>query len=87
MDREIVSDAQLVELINASLAATEAASHCTYDDVFALQEPDEDGCNWSPGYFSPGGDSPEVCVPVAARVVREMQAKYNLEELSGLSFR
>ena len=80
MDRELVSEARLVELINERLADTEAASHSRYSGVYTLREPDEEGCNWSAGHFSAGGDPRELCGPVVARVVREMQAKYNLEE-------
>ena len=80
MDRELVSKARLVELINERLAGTEAASHSRYSGVYTLREPDEEGCTWSAGSFSAGGDPRELCGPVVARVVREMQAKYNLEE-------
>ena len=80
MEREVISETELVRIINDNLAATEAASECKFSGVYTLREPNENGCNWSVGVFRRGNTPVEICGPVVARVTRELQGKYNIED-------
>lgn len=80
MDREIVTEERLVELINERLASTEAASDCRFSGVYRLRELDANGCNWSQGVFNSGGIPPEVCSPVVNSVIRSMREIYNITD-------
>jgi hypothetical protein len=79
MEREILTEADLVQIINDELASTEAAAECRFSGVYSLQEPDESGCNWSMGTYIAGGIPAEISAPVVARVVSELQRKYNIK--------
>ena len=80
MERELISEAELVQIINEKLAATDAASECEFSGVYTLRELDDEGCNWSMGAYRSGNTPVEICGPVVDKVIREVQGKYNIED-------
>jgi hypothetical protein len=48
--------------------------------VYSLREIDENGCNWSLGYFNSSGIPPEISRPLVQSVIANLQINYNLEQ-------
>jgi hypothetical protein len=77
MKREIVSEEKLLLILNDMLLAHADCAGCRIDQLNRHQ-PDETGCNWSPGDLLCSGDvSP--CLPVMGLLVAGAREKYNLK--------
>ena len=76
--RQYVSRQELHELLNERLAKSADCEEIRFSDhILPYQEPDEDGCNWSPDTILTG-QSPQLCLREAAAVVVWARGRYNL---------
>ena len=80
MSRKLISEEQLVTIINERLKNSDHADgdcrECYIKGFYHLTEPDSEGCNWQiNGYTGP----PE-CLKVVTSVVRSLRAIYNLAD-------
>jgi hypothetical protein len=82
MERELVSNEELVSILNEKLSKYEECENCRFNGIIELAEEDKEGCNWSTASSiitcSDGGT--EICYPYAARVVSEVGKKYNIKK-------
>lgn len=80
MSRTLVSEQQLISIINDALKSSDSLGGdcrgCSVRGVYRLAESDAEGCNWDLGYFS---GLPE-CRGAVAAVIRPLRAAYNLGE-------
>jgi len=76
--REVVTKKALCEWMTAEMRKHKGCEGCRVDGVYRLQEPDADGCNWSPGHYNMGGAPEQVAGPVAREVFAAARAKFNL---------
>ena len=80
MDRKIVSENELLEILNKEFSKYPDYSQCRFIDMgYKLTELDKDGCNWSRANFKCSGVPVEACSQIAARIVTEAKKKYNLK--------
>lgn len=81
MGRKVVSDNELIELMNEYLHENEDLKDCRFTSVKKLQEVNEVDCNWIvPSYaLRCSGVPEEICVEPAHIVVNMCMGKYNLE--------
>lgn len=80
MARKLVSERELVEILNQRIHKFEECGPCELGGVMRLRGTDESGCNWSPPGLRSSGQPSEICAPIAARVVREAMAEFNLKD-------
>ena len=81
-ERTLVTRAELQEILNEKLGEFEECDGCTLRQQVPLQEPREDGCNWSTDVqvrCVGGRGSATACAKVAARIVAEAARDYNLK--------
>lgn len=80
MERQLVSEIELIKILNAELAKYEECKNCHFDaPPVRLVEPDKDGCNWSTIYLRCSGVPAEICAPFSERIVLDAKKKYNLK--------
>ena len=80
MARTIVDSSELQRLMTEALQAMEDDyKDCRFNGITKYQEPDDEGCNWSPPYFRCSGMPGEVCENTAAIVTKDFRAKYNIK--------
>jgi hypothetical protein len=78
MPRKLVTDSELVEIINSALSQQEECDGCRVKGLMKSEE-DETGCNWSDPYLNCSGTPAEVCLPVANHVIGKIRQEYNLK--------
>ena len=81
MNRVLVSNQRLLEILNDSLHEYDECRECHFPGVVVpLRHPDPEACNWSRDLIlrcsARGSDS---CQLVAKRVIDEVAKHYNLE--------
>ncbi len=81
MNRVLVSNERLLEILNDSLHEYDQCRECQFPGaLIVLRHPDPEGCNWSRDLIlrcsTRASDS---CQLVAKRVIDEVTKRYNLE--------
>lgn len=80
MNRILVSEKELIEILNKELHKTEDLEDYRFDDgVIRLRNVDENGCNWSEVYVRASGVSIEPVLPLADKIINEAKKQYNLK--------
>lgn len=80
MERKIISEEELLSILNNELSKYEECRNCRFDNPpLKLMEPDKDGCNWSTIYMRCSGVSSDICWQFADRIVFEARKKYNIK--------
>ena len=79
MARKEVTKQQLVKIINREIEKHEECKSCQVNGIVSLPETDKDGCNWAEPYISCSGTPAKICAPIAARVVANIKASFNLK--------
>jgi hypothetical protein len=80
MDRKMVSEDELVKILNEEFSKYPDYSQCRFTSIsYKLAEPDKNGCNWSKANVSCSGVSGQSCSQIAARIITEAQKKYNIK--------
>lgn len=80
MERQYISEDQLLSQLNEELHKYEECSNCEFTSVQKLRDFDENGCNWSSVNVRCSGVSSEICSPFAARIVTEAKANFNIKK-------
>jgi hypothetical protein len=80
MARQTVTSDELASLMTQGLQRRIGHQNCRLGAPKIYQEPDEDGCNWSPDVVlrRSGLSSPE-CEKEAAEVIQWARQRYNVE--------
>ncbi|MGH7458436.1 MAG: hypothetical protein ACREKN_05030 [Longimicrobiaceae bacterium] len=76
-----VSQDELLETLNRELLNHGACDGCEFSGpVFALSEPDRDGCNWNRTavILTCTGHAAGACRGVAYRIIDQVARRYNL---------
>ncbi len=80
MDRELVSEAELLDLLNAELRKETECGKIRFRSIRRI-EPDADGCNWIiENPCAKSGVPGEVYVEDVRTVYARMRKKYNLAD-------
>lgn len=79
MERIVLSEEELILLLNGELSKHEECNDCRFVGIVKLRDKDEGGCNWSNANLRCSGVPTEICKPVAERVICEAKAKYNIK--------
>lgn len=78
MPRQVLTveelQAEMQRRIDASDYLDGDCKECGAPGIYFLQEPDENGCNWSPNVYR----GPRECAPMIRRIVEEVQRLYNV---------
>ncbi|MBI3653683.1 MAG: hypothetical protein HY231_21840 [Acidobacteria bacterium] len=80
MSRTLVTISELTAYLTGELRKVEDCQQCSISRVLAYQQPDEDGCNWSPDVivsYSPDV-AKEYVIPHVQRIVAEARKRFNL---------
>ena len=78
--RQVLSRAELLERLSTLVRSWEGCANVAVIDVARYDQPDSDGCNWSPSVvLDPAGVAPEVYALAYAAVIANARASWNLE--------
>lgn len=80
MVRKIVSQEQLLALLNNELHAHAECSQCRFTSVQKLADIDNIGCNWSHANLNCSGQPTAICRPVAEQVLAKAKEAYNVQK-------
>lgn len=77
--RELLTFAELSGWLTAELQKAEDAAGSSIAVQYVLQEPDQDGCNWSDSVNLRVGPSAskEALAPYVARLIHDARARFN----------
>ena len=78
MNRRIVSEEELVGILNTELSKYDECKKCKFDFINKLAEPDKSGSNWYSANMRSGGGASAFCRQVADRVVSEARKQMNI---------
>lgn len=90
MPRQFLTIERLLEVMNTKLVRYDTCVECRFKTIVPLEEPDENGCNWSHanlncrGFPSTSGQEDgickptTVCQPYATQVINDAKGKYNV---------
>ena len=84
MTRQKIPKEQLIQLINSEIGKCPTIKGCKVSGVYSLREVDENGCNWSLGFFNSSGIPPEISRPLVQSVIENLQINYNLEQTTDI---
>jgi hypothetical protein len=80
MKRKLVSQDELLKVMNSELAKHDQCTDCHFTSILALREVDEDGCNWSSMVnLRCSGVPSDICWPIANRISAKAREKFNLK--------
>jgi hypothetical protein len=80
-DRALVTQEALNKYITQEIRKIEDLEDARLTVQYLLQEPDEDGCNWSGGILNPGSKgSARYGAPHATLVIERARALYNVKQ-------
>jgi hypothetical protein len=74
MQRQFVTKEEIVNLVNNRVRELPNGGACMLCGVVLLSWPDDEGCNWQPGGIK------GIYTKGILQAIREIQAKYNLED-------
>ncbi len=80
MERLLVTEKELIAIMNKELHKTEKPEDYRFNDgVTRLVGEDENGCNWSTVHVRGSGVPVDVVLPKADRIIFEAKKRYNLK--------
>lgn len=79
MSRKIVSESQLLDLLNQEIKKTPEVEKCRISGIYKLKKQTEGACNWAVVYFSSPYVPLSVSEPEVRRIVEKIQPLYNLQ--------
>ena len=82
MAKELVSNRELIRILNNELSKYEECKDCHFDGILKYEENDEKGCNWLGANvkFRCSGKPDERCRPFISRVLSEAGEQYNIKK-------
>jgi len=78
MSRKVVTEEELIKIINSELSKHEECNDCRVKGIMASAE-DETGCNWSAPILSCSGTPADICIPTANNVFYNVRKEYNFK--------
>ncbi len=76
MNRQIVSEKELINILNAELSKFDECEGCRYSNcIVRLRGADPEGCNWSSVTLRCSGISSDPCKPISAKIVYDAKLK------------
>jgi len=78
MPRKVVSEEELLQILNARLQAHDECTNCQFTSVVRLKEQQANGCNWSTAALRCSGTPASLCAPTARVVITEVAETHNL---------
>jgi len=78
MPRKIVSEQELLQILNGRLQAHDECANCRFTSVVRINEQLADGCNWSTANLRCSGTPASLCAPIASSVIAEVAQTHNL---------
>lgn len=80
MSRKIISEQELVELLNREISKSPGVDNCRISGVYKLKKkPVESACNWSVVYFSSPTTPLDVAQTEIRKIVEKIQPLYNVQ--------
>jgi hypothetical protein len=79
MGRILITEKELVKILNNELGKVEDSGGYNFTHVMRLRDQDKNGCNWTEASLAGSGVPVKPMVPVAERIVFEAKKKYNLK--------
>lgn len=80
MERILVTEEQLIAILNTELHKTEDPEYYKFTEgIIRLANTDKNGCNWSTVYVQASGVSVKSVVHIANRIIFDAKRKYNLK--------
>lgn len=80
MERELVTEEELIAILNKELRKYEEYNDCQFESMLILKGYDPSGCNWSSTKVRCSGIPAEVCEPITSRIVADAMKKYNIKK-------
>lgn len=77
MARTLITKKELKDWLTAEIQKEDDCQTCEFRGVMGLQEPDEDGCNWSDTLYLNQSGIPNSIV---RKVVVAARAKFNISD-------
>lgn len=77
MARTLITKKELKDWLTAEIQKDDDCQTCEFRGVMGLQEPDEDGCNWSDTLYLNQSGIPSSIV---RKVVVAARAKFNISD-------
>jgi hypothetical protein len=77
MARTLITKKELKDWLTAEIQKEDDCQTCEFRGVMGLQEPDEDGCNWSDTLYLNQSGIPSSIV---RKVVVAARAKFNISD-------
>ena len=78
MNRRIVSEEELVGILNTELSKYDECKKCNFDFINKLEEPNMSGSNWYSANMRCGGGTSALCRQVAERIISEARKRMNI---------
>ncbi len=78
MGRTVLSEEELILLLNGELSKHEECNDCHFIGIVKLRNYDEGGCNWSSVNLRCSGIPADICKPTADEIICEAKTKYNI---------
>jgi hypothetical protein len=82
MERKLVTEKELISLLNEKLRDHEECNNCQFTSILKLREHDSTGCNWSSPRLRCSGVPVEICRPFAESVIANAKTKYNVKNMT-----
>lgn len=77
MARTLITKKELKDWLTAEIQKEDDCETCEFRGVMGLQEPDEDGCNWSDTLYLNQSGIPDAIIQKVVRAARE---KFNISD-------
>lgn len=79
MERILVTEEELLAILNRELHKTEKAEDYRFENVIRLTDKDKDGCNWCEVFIRGSGVHVEPILRKVDLIIYEVKKKYNLK--------
>jgi len=76
--RQVLSEHDVLVLLNYELSAYEECAECHFTSVKPAKIADESGCNWRGADLEVEGNAPDTARRLSEHVVEEVREKYNI---------
>ena len=79
MERKLVSEKEILALLNVELKKTAQYENYFFDSIVRLRIDDRTGCNWAYANIKSSEGTSNSCPHDAEKIVNKARAEYNLK--------
>ena len=79
MSRVVISEEELLNLLNQEISKDEAVASCSISGIYKLKKEVKDACNWAVVFFSSPRVPLSVSEPRIQEIVAKIQPHYNVQ--------